>query len=78
MLDEEEVVLEEDLIVPDKVVVECLPVQPEYNDSQNGHIDEVFFSHGCMLISRSFFCKQNWAAPREKEAIWISISISLE
>src|SRR4030067_2452785 len=74
MLDEEEVVLEEDLIVPDEVVVKCLPVQAEYNDGQDGYIEEGLFLHGGMLRSWLFFFKtsdrpRNLTLPRQTDNI---------
>lgn len=34
VLDEQQVVFEEDLIIPDELVIECFPIEPEQNDDE--------------------------------------------
>src|SRR4030043_1732936 len=45
IFDEQQVVLEKDLIVPNQLVIESLPVEPEQDDDQENQENDVFFCH---------------------------------
>jgi hypothetical protein len=55
ILDKQQVVLEENLIIPNQLVIERLPVESEQDDDEEKQKNDVFFGHQRRSESNLFF-----------------------